>query len=83
MLMVFFFNPIWILCWFFCAISLLCLHNTLITTNFDFLKYINKIVQIPKQCIFNAQQRTTSRKSVRSTLINMLCTINDALNELF
>jgi len=39
-----------------------CLHNTLIITNFDILKYIKKIFKIPTQCTFNAQQRTISKK---------------------
>jgi len=37
------------------AISLLCLHNRLIITNFDILKYIKKIFKILTQYIFNAQ----------------------------
>jgi len=43
---------------FFCVVSLLCLYNTLITTNFDVYKYIKKIFKISTKCIFKAQQRT-------------------------
>ena len=37
----------WILCWFFMCCFFMCFHNTLITTNFNILKYIKKIFKIP------------------------------------
>jgi len=70
-------NTIYKECWFsvefFFSVSLLYLHNTLITTNFDVLKYIKKIFKISIQCIFNAEQKTTSKKSIENlnSFINM------------
>ena len=46
---------------FFFVVPLLCLHNTLITTKFDILKYIKKIFKISIQCIFNAHQRAAHK----------------------
>jgi len=40
---------------FFCVVSLLYFHNTLIITNVDVLKYIKKIFKRSIQCIFNVQ----------------------------
>jgi len=57
---------IWILGWFSCAVFLLCLHNTLITTHFDVLKYIKKIFKMLVQYIFNAQQMTAPTKPVKN-----------------
>jgi len=52
---------------FFCAVSLLCFHNTLIITNFDVLKYIKKIFKISIQYIFNVEQMTTQKKINRES----------------
>jgi len=61
-----YFVSIWILCGFFCIIFLLCLYNILIISNFNFLKYIKKIFKISTQYIFNAQQKTVPKQSVKN-----------------
>jgi len=63
---------------FCCVVHLLCLHNTLITTNFDVLKYIKKIFKILTQYIFNAQQRIAPRKPVKN--LNHITKLTSTLN---
>jgi len=50
----------------FFTVPQLYLHHTPITIDFDILKYINKILKMLTQYIFNAQQRTTFKKSVEN-----------------
>jgi len=58
---------------FFCVVPLLYLHNILITTNFDILKYIKKIFKISTQYIFNVQQITAPQKSIEN--LNLFLTL--------
>jgi len=51
---------------FFCVVLLLYLHNILITINFDILKYIKKYLKYQYSIFFNAQQRTTPKKSIKN-----------------
>jgi len=44
-------------------VLLLCLHNTLITTNFDVLKYIKKIFKIP-----TSTKKTSRESGLRGTV---------------
>jgi len=47
----------------FCAVSLLCLYNTLIITNFNILKYIKRIFKILIQYTFNTQKKQHKKTS--------------------
>jgi len=51
---------------FFCVISLVCIQNTLMATNFKILKYITKIFKVSILCIFNARQGTIPKNSVEN-----------------
>ena len=55
-------SRIWILCWFFCVITLMRFHNTLITTNFNILKYIKKIFKWSTQYIFLCLTEDNTKK---------------------